>query len=588
MCPQDDTPSRLLGNRELADLFQLIADYLSLDGESVYRVLAYQKAADVFREYPTSVIQLARDGCLQTLSGIGPAIEDKVREYLGEGSIALLEKLRARYPEGVLDLVKLPGVGPKKAKALWTALGIDGIASLAEAIRQGRVREIPGMGARTEENLLRALEAYEQRSESGDQRQLIGTVETLADSLVTALRGMPGVERADYAGSLRRRRSTIRDLDLVVASTEADAVMDAFERLPQVAAVNERGPTKLVARAHRGLSVDLRIVAPASYGNLLQHSTGSAEHNVALRGYAQRHGLKVSEYGIEETATGRVIVCGTEEEVYGALGLPWIPPELREDRGELEAARAGTLPSLVTLGDIRGDLHVHSDWSDGRTTMEKMALAAQEVGLEYVCFCDHSQSLGMGKGLTPSEVLRQVDEIRALDERLPGITLLAGSEVDILADGRLDFPDDILAQLDFVTASIHSGFQESVERIMERLAAAAENPHIDAIGHPTGRILGRRDPYPVDIERLVDLAAATNTLLEINASYHRLDLCAAHARLATQHGATLVICSDAHSPADFQMLRFGVDEARRGWVDADEVANCLPVEEFRRRLRVDG
>lgn len=573
MPPRDPLPA----NGELAAVFQSIADYLSLDGASVYRTLAYEKAAETFREHPTSVAELALRGELRMLPGVGRAVESKVAEYLDSGAIAMLEQLRATYPEGVLDLMRVPGVGPKKAKHLWTALGVDDLHSLREAAEQGRIRGLSGMGAKTEANLLRALAAAESRSD----RHLIGAVEPTAERLAAALRVLPYVDQADFAGSLRRRRSTIRDIDLVVASNESEIVMDAFASLPEIASVQERGPTKLVARTHSGFSVDLRVVPPEAYGNLLQHSTGSADHNVALRGYAQRAGFKMSEYSIEETATHQAIACRTEKEVYATLGLPWIPPELRENRGELEAAREGRLPRLVTLADLRGDLHVHSDWSDGRATVEEMARAAQAAGLEYICFCDHSQSLGMGKGLTPDRALSQIAEIRAVGARVAGISLLAGSEVDILADGRIDLPDEVLAQLDFVTASIHSGFQEPVGRIMKRLTAACENPHIDAIGHPTGRLLGRRDAYPVDIDRLVALAVETNTILEINASYHRLDLSASHARLARDRGALLMICSDAHSPSGYGALRFGVGEARRGWVEADDVVNTWPLDRLR-------
>lgn len=571
------TGKPLPDNTTLADLFQAIADYLSLDGASVYRTLAYEKAALTFREQPTSVSELTQRGELRSLPGVGEAVESKVTEYLDSGAISLLEKLRTTYPEGLLDLMRLPGVGPRKARQLWTALGINDLPSLREAAEQGRIRAVPGMGAKTEANLLQALDAAASRSD----RHLLGEVEPIAVRLVAAVRALPQVDRADFAGSLRRRRSTIKDIDLVAASDEPEAVMDAFTALPEIASVQERGDTKLVARTHGGLSVDLRVVPPAAYGNLLQHSTGSAEHNVVLRGYAQRRGYKVSEYHVEETATGRLIACPTEEAVYGTLGLPWIPPELRENRGELEAAREDQLPRLVTLADLRGDLHVHSDWSDGRATVEEMARAAQAAGLSYICFCDHSQSLGMGKGLTPERVLAQIDEVRTVAAAVSGITLLAGSEVDILADGRIDLPDEVLAQLDFVTASIHSGFQEPQERIMKRLTAACENPHIDAIGHPTGRLLGRRDAYPVDIDRLVSLAVETNTILEMNASYHRLDLSAAHARRARDRGALLMICSDAHSPAGFEALRFGVDEARRGWIEARDVVNTWEIDRLR-------
>lgn len=573
--------ARVVSNHELANVFQTIADYLAFDGAAVYRVLAYEKAAETFREHPTSVADMAVQGTLRSLPGVGESTEKAVLEYLHTGTVGLLESLRAKYPEGVLALMRLPGVGPKKARRLWEVLGVSSLESLKAAAEAGAVRAVPGMGAKTEENLLAAIAAREDRS----GRRLLGEVEPLAEGLAAALRSHPAVTAADYAGSLRRRRSTVRDIDLVVASTDPAAVMGFFAGLPQLAQVEQQGPTKLAGRTHTELGVDLRIVSPESFGNLLQHFTGSADHNVALRGYAQRLGYKVSEYHVEETATGRRIACRTEEEVYATLGLPFIPPELRENRGELEAAREGRLPHLIDLSDLRGDLHVHSDWSDGRATIEEMAEAARQQGLEYICFCDHSRSLGMGKGLEPEQVQRQIEVIRAAQERFPGIALLAGSEVDILADGRLDLPDEVLARLDFVTASIHSGFNQPVDRIMKRLAAAMENPHVDAIGHPTGRLLGRREPYRVDVEELISLAAKTGTILEINASYHRLDLSAAHARLARDRGVPLAVNSDAHAPGGYDLLRFGVGEARRGWVEPGDVINTLPLPDVLARLR---
>ncbi len=569
-----DTP--LPSNLELADRFQAIADYLALDGAAIYRVLAYEKAATLFREHPTSVAELAAGGDLRTLPGVGEAIEAKVLEYLSTGGIAFLSELGAKYPEGVLELIRLPGVGPKMARKLWDALGVAGIDALEEACAAGRVRTLPGAGRKTEENLLKAIGAY--RARAG--RHLLGLVEPLAERLASGLRALPVTSAADFAGSLRRRRSTVRDIDLVVASDRPEAVAEAFAASPEVAAIDERGATKVVGRSHTGLGIDLRIVPPASYGNLLQHFTGSGDHNIALRGYAQRLGYKVSEYHVEEVDSGRRHAFPTEAQVYELLGLTLIPPELRENQGELEASRAGTLPRLIERNDLRGDLHVHSDWSDGRATMEQMAAAARERGLEYLCFCDHSQSLGMGVGLTPDRVLEEIDAVRSLDGRVERIRLLAGSEVDILADGRIDLPDEVLAQLDFVTASIHSGFGQSRAQIMRRLTAALENPNVDAIGHPTGRLLDRREPYEVDFRQLAELAAQTGTILEINAAFDRLDLPAPAARLAHSLGARIAICSDAHAPAGFDLLRYGIGEARRAWLEARDVVNTLPVDEF--------
>ncbi|MBN1321186.1 MAG: DNA polymerase/3'-5' exonuclease PolX [Thermoleophilia bacterium] len=567
-------------NPDLAAVFQTIADYLSLDGESPYRILAYEKAAALFAAHPVSIAQMASRGELRELPGVGQAIEAKVLEYMATGEIAFLEKLRERYPEGLLQVMQLPGMGPRRTRLVWESTGVADLRDLERACREGRIRGVPGMGEKTEAKLLRALEAWEARA-AGDAglRRLRSTVEPQAVRLVEALRAMPAVAAADYAGSLRRLRSTVRDIDLVVASTDPSAVMDAFSNLPELAQIDERGDTKLVAKTHTGLGLDLRIAGPQSYGNLLQHFTGSADHNVALRGYAQRLGYRISEYHAEQLVSGRVVTCPTEAEVYGLLGLDYIAPELRENQGEIEAAETGSLPHLVGLSDLRGDLHVHSDWTDGRASLEDMALAARDRGLEYLCFCDHSQSLAMTGGLTPERLLTQIEAVRALDAILEGIRLLAGIEVDILADGRLDLPDDTLARLDFVTASIHSGFSQPREKIMERLTRAMRNPHVRAIGHPSGRLIGRREPYEVDVDTLARLAAETGTYLEINGSPDRLDLTAQAARRAVALGATVVVCSDAHSPNDFENLRFGIQEARRGWLRVGDVANTLPWNE---------
>jgi DNA polymerase (family X) len=556
-------------------VLQTIADYLALDLQSTYRILAYEKAAAVFREHPVSVAESAARGELRDLPGVGEAIEAKVVEYLTTGQIAFLERLRERYPEGLLTVMRLPGMGPKKTRLVWEGAGVADLRDLERAAKEGRLRSLPGLGEKTEANLLRALEAWAARAAGPEGgRRLRAVVEPQAARLVEALRALPQVTAADYAGSLRRCRATVRDIDLVAASTDPAAVMAAFATHPELARVEAQGETKLAAVTHSGLGLDLRIVPPASYGDLLQHFTGSAEHNVALRAHAQRRGYKISEYHVEHLASGRLIPCATEAEVYGLVGLSYISPELREDQGEIEAAEGGSLPDLIDLPDLRGDLHVHSDWTDGRATLEQMAVAARERGLQYLCFCDHSQSLAMTGGLGPDRLRAQMEAIRALDARVGGVRLLCGIEVDILADGRLDLPDDVLAELDFVTASIHSGFSQPPAQIMDRLTRAMRNPFVRAIAHPSGRLIGRRDPYEVDIEVLARVAAETGTLLEINGSPDRLDLTAPAARRAAALGARLVISSDAHAPADFENLRWGIGEARRGWLTAAEVANA--------------
>lgn len=554
---------------------QTIADYLNLDGQSPYRIIAYEKAAGLFAEHPVSIAEMALSGDLRKLPGVGEAIEKKVLEYVATGDIEFLAKLRERFPEGLLLVMRLPGMGPKKTRFVFENTGVADLRDLEKAAREGRLRDLPGMGAKTEANILRAIEAWAAVAagqESG--RRLRATVEPQATRFVEALRALAQVVTADYAGSLRRCRSTVRDIDLVVASLEPSAVMAAFATLPELARVEAQGDTKLAAVTYTGLNVDVRVVPPDSYGDLLQHFTGSADHNVALRGHAQRRGYKISEYGVEHLESGRVIRCATEAEVYELVGLRYIPPELREDQGEIQAAEAGLLPDLIDLSDLRGDLHVHSDWTDGRASLEQMALAARDRGLDYLCFCDHSQSLAMTGGLTPERLMAQQEEIRALDVRIEGIRLLSGIEVDILADGRLDLPDETLARLDFVTASIHSGFAQPAAQIMDRIAGAMRNPYVRSVAHPSGRLIGRREGYEIDIDTLAQVAAETGTFLEINGSPDRLDLAAPAARRAASRGAKLVVCSDAHAPGDFDNLKWGIGEARRGWLTTDDVANA--------------
>lgn len=570
----------LPSNIQIAELLRKIARYLSLEGASTYRVLAYERAADTVASFPTSVARLALEGNLRSLPGIGESIEHAISEYVLEGRSPVLEEFERKYPPSVLELLELPGLGPRKAFMLWRELGVSSIESLREACIEGRVASIPGMGQRTQERLLAAINARENRP----SRTLLGLVEPLCQTLLTRLRLLPVTREAEVAGSVRRRRSTVKDIDLVVGSSEPGRVMDAFVTFPEVAAVEERGPTKLVAVSHMGVGIDLRVVDPKSFGNLLQHATGSAEHNVALRALAQRRGFSVSEYGIEDTSTGGKVCFPDERAVYEFLGLPWIPPELREDQGEIEAALSGTLPSLIEESDLLGDLHVHSEWSDGKASILEMAHAAQAHGLQYICICDHSRSLGVARGLDIDRLLRQREEIARVNSILAGMTVLSGCEVDVLADGTLDFPDEVLASLDFVVASIHSSLNQTRDQIMRRLVAAMKNPHVDAIGHPTGRLLLRRPAYDVDVDELIKTASATGTALEVNASFERLDLPAHLIRRAISMGVRLVIDSDAHSPEGFDVLRYGVGEARRGWVEPSHVLNTLPLPNLRKIL----
>jgi DNA polymerase (family X) len=576
-----DSPS--LTNAEIAERFELLADLLELEGAVAYRYLAYRKAAKTLRETPESVVRLSQQGRLTELAGVGDTISDKVAELVSTGTIAALEKLRAGNPPGVVPLMRVPGIGPKTARRVFAELGISTEEEVLAAARDGRVRDLAGLGEKTEQAILAGLD---RRPSQESARVSVARVRPFADRVLAELRAAAGVRHCDLAGSLRRYTETAKDIDLVAAVTDAGEVADRFVSGDWVAQVAVRGDSKVTCVAHDGTVVELRMIAPGRFGNLLQHLTGSKAHNVALREQAVRARLKVSEHGIEELASGEVFQTDDEAEVYRRLGMPWIPPELRENRGELEAARAGTLPRLVELEDIRGDLHVHTDWSDGRATLEQMVEAARRRGYSYLNITDHSPAVGFGMGLDAGRLRRQIDRVRELDSRLgPDFTVLAGAEVDILRDGSLDYSDELLAELDVVVASVHASHRLSAADQTKRLCAAMESPHVDVIGHPTGRLIGRREAYPVDVEAVIAKAAETGTVLEVSAQPDRLDLRDVDVRLAIQGGVRLAIDTDGHSAAAIDMIRFGVMNARRGWATAADVVNTRPWPELRSLLK---
>lgn len=568
-------------NADIAGLLTRIARFFTLRGDSTYRILAYEKAAQIIRDHPTSVAQLALSGGLRTLPGVGATIEETIREYVDTGNATLLQNLRGEYPDSIVDLLDIPGLGPRKVITLWNELGIDNLDALREACLGGKVAGVTGMGSRTEEKLLAELDAIDARS----SQFLLGFAEPYAHHLTAALRNIPSVSSADTAGSIRRRCSTVQSIDLAAGSRRPNDVMNAFAALPEVAHVRERGNTSLVGTAHTGIPLHLRVVDPSAYGNLLQYATGSENHNAALRTYALGRGLDISKRGIANKRQDSIFITPAESCLYDHLGLPWIPPELRENRGEIEAAQDSSLPRLIERTDLRGDLHVHTDWSDGKANIEEMALAARSAGLDYICICDHTQSLAVARGLNTERLYRQREAIAEINNRIEGITILSGCELDILADGRLDLPDGVLSELDFVVASIHSALSQPRKQIMKRLTAAMENPHVDAIGHPTGRLLLRRAAYDVDVECILELAAQTGTALEINSSFERLDIPGNIAQEAVVRGVSLVINSDAHNPEGFGLLRFGIGEARRGWVEPSSVLNTRPWPEMVQILR---
>ncbi len=567
-----------LRNGEIADLFDLLGDLYELDGAVVYRVLAYRKAAKRFRETAESVWTLSEQGRLTELDDIGDTIATKVGELRETGTMQALEKLRGRVPESLVELVRLPGLGAKTARKLWQELEITTLAELEAAARDGRLRELPGFGERKEQQLLAQLEA------GAAPRKRVFRLDQaleLARTVLEPLRAHPACERADEAGSLRRRAESVGDVDVIAASADGPALTAWLVAQPFVAEVIGQGATKASILTHNGVQLDLRVVPLASYGNLLQHFTGSKGHNVRMREDAQRRGMSVSEWGIEDTETGEVFRTPDEDEVYRHLGYEPIPPELREDNGELELARRGALPELVELGDLRGDLHMHTDWSDGKHSLLDLVEAARAHGHEYIAVTDHSAGVGMGIGLEADGVRRQIEAVQRVRETLDdGFALLAGCEVDIMGDGSLYLPDDVLAELDWVVASLHVAQRQAPDRITKRLLAAAEHPCVDVIGHPSGRLIGEREGYEFDVEAIVAACAANGTFIEINAQPHRLDLRPAHARLALAAGVKLVISTDAHRLAAIDYQELGVFMARRAGATKDDVANTRPLAEL--------
>ncbi len=566
----------LPSNAELAEEFELLADMLELDGADAFRLTAYRRAATRIRESAVPVAQLAQEGSATKLSGIGTTIQNKILEYSETGDLSAVAKLREKLPAGLVEVMHVPGLGPKTARKLHSELGIQSAADLRAAAEQGRLAELPGLGPKTEEKILKALAKPKAKVE---RKTLLGKVLPAVERAVMELREHPAAERVSEAGSVRRRCETVRDLDIIATASDPGALTSHFATLPWVAEVVARGSTKATVVSHDGLRFDLRVVPPESYGNLLQHFTGSKAHNVALREEAVGRKLSVSEYGVKNVETDEVFHAADEQELYEFLGYQWIPPELRENRGELDAARDGSLPRLVELEDMAGDLHSHTDWSDGRGTLEQMVEAAHELGRRYLAICDHAKRLKDGR------LERQAQDIADLNERVKGIQVLSGVEVDIRADGSLDMPDEVLAERDWVMASIHSGFDKPREELTQRIAAAMENPHVDCIGHPTGRKINRRDAYDIDFEAVLEKSLETGTFLEINSQPDRLDLMDNHARVAGEAGVMLVISTDAHRLHELENMRLGVAQARRAWLTPEQIVNARPWREVKKLMK---
>jgi DNA polymerase (family X) len=560
-------------NFEVARIFYEIASLLEVRDESRFRIRAWQRAAQTLETLSEDVTAVAARGALRSLPGIGKEIAARIEEYLATGRLELLDRLRENLPPDFLSLLEVRGLGPRTARALWELLGIDTVERLEEACRSGRVIGVAGIQKKTCENLLKAIAQHK----AGRSRALLTTARAIANQLASALRAHGGVDRLAIAGSLRRMRETVKDIDILVTSTEPSRVIETLVSLPSVAEITARGETKVSVRHQDGLAIDLRVVAPEAFGAALQYFTGSKAHNVRLREMAVRRGLKISEYGVFDEATGARVAGESEHDVYAAVGLPWIPPELREDGGEIDAAREGRLPELVEVRDLKGDLHDHTEWSDGHHSLERLVEAAEARGYEYVIVSDHSRSLTIAQGLSIERLRQQRAEIRAVQAR-HRIRILAGTECDILEDGALDFPDDVLAELDVVVASVHSRFKQDRATMTARIVRALANPHMDILGHPTGRRIGSRDPYDVDLDAVFAAARAHGKAVEINASPERLDLSDAHARRAAEAGVLLSISTDTHYLSELDNVDLGVAVARRAWVTRDRILNTRPLD----------
>ncbi|HKZ48590.1 MAG TPA: DNA polymerase/3'-5' exonuclease PolX [Thermoplasmata archaeon] len=575
-------------NQEIVDLFNEIGDMLDILGEDRFRVISYHRAARAIEGLTADVEDLVQKSRLNEIPGVGSALAEKIQEYVTTGKVTYHEELRERLPPGVLDLLRVPGVGPKKVQVLWQKLGITDLDTLQKACETHRLRRLKGFGEKTEANILRGIQLVRE----GQSRALLWDAARVVDRVVAYLREKSPVERVEAAGSFRRMRETVGDVDLLAVAKDRAAVSRAFASMPGIREVVVAGDTKATVLVEyedyiedrpRTLQVDLRILEAGSWGAGLQYFTGSKDHNVHLRGMALDHGLKLNEYGVFR---GEAKVAGDSEEgVYAALGLPWIPPELREDRGEIEAALKGGLPDLLRPEDIRGDFHVHTDATDGTESLEAMADAARKRGYAYVGISDHSVSQTVAFGLTAGAALERLDRVKALNRELRGFTILLGTECDILDGGEMDYPDDVLKEFDFAIASIHSKFTQPRKEMTARVVAAVENPHVNLLAHPTARLIGRRDPIDLDLEAVFVAAAKAGTAIELNAYPNRMDLTGPQGRAAKEAGCRLTVDTDSHASSELAAMRFGIGTARRAWATSADVVNAWPLEAVRAFFR---
>ena len=567
----------VMTNKELADTFTLIADLLEIKGEVIYKILAYRKAAESLTDLSRDVKTIWEEGGLTSIPGVGKAIAEKIDELLRTGQLGFLNNLKTEVPESLAGLLQIPDLGPKKVKLFWQELGITTLAELEKAARNDQLATLPGMGEKSQAKVLAGIEALQRRQVG---RTPLGDIWDFAQAQLNFLRGLPGVVAAEPAGSFRRMRETVGDLDILAAAEDSEPIMLAFVSQEIIARVEGRGKTKTSVEYSNGFRAQLWVHPPARFGTALQYATGSKDHNVKIREIALDQGYSLSEHALSKT-DGSELLCETEEEVYQALGLPYIPPELREDRGEVQAALAGTFPSLIRTEDIISELHCHSTWSDGRGSIREMVETAIQRGLQVITISDHSVSLGIGNGLSIERLMEQKEEIAQVREEYSNrITILHGTEMEIRADGSLDFPDEVLAELDVVVASLHVSMRQPRQQITERMLNAIRNPHVDIIGHPTNRLLPDRAGSDLDMEAIFVAASEHGVALEINANPQRLDLNDIHAKRAIELGVLLAINTDAHLPQHLGLIHFGVATARRAWAQKENVINTWPVAEL--------
>jgi DNA polymerase (family 10) len=570
----------MIRNSDIAEIFDRIADYLEIEGDNPFKIRAYRNASRTIRGLGPELKDMVAGGEeLTELPGIGKELAAKIVEILATGTAQALEKLKQNVPAGVIEMLKIPGLGPKRVRVLYHDLKIESLAALKEAAEAGRIQALPGFGAKTEQHIREAVEALSQRP----ARVSIALARPWVESLLNGLRQVPGVNEVAAAGSFRRCQETVGDIDILVTAAEGSPVMEHFVGFEEVGQVLAQGATKSSIVLRSGLQVDLRRVEQESFGAALQYFTGSQAHNIAIRRIGRQRGLKINEYGVF-TLDGKV-AGETEESVYQALELPWIPPELREDRGEIEIAREGRLPELVELSDIKGELHSHTSATDGRSTLEEMALAGKRCGLKYLAVTDHSETLRMVGGLDERRLMAQMDEVDRLNARLKGIRLLKGIEVEILRDGSLDLPDRVLQQLDLVIGSVHSGFRLPARQQTDRILRAMDHRFFSILGHPSGRLINERDAYAVDLAAVIRKAKERGCFLELNANPQRLDLTDTWCQMAKESAVLVAINTDAHSVAEFDLLCYGVGQARRGWLEKKDVLNTRPLNELRRLLK---